>query len=61
MFGVNPFEYEWVSAGKRGKIKNVSGRAYSCAINKISVDGIEYEFIAIEISNGIWEFYTYKF
>lgn len=61
LLGINPFEYEWVSTGKRGKIKNSCGQILSCAVKKISVDGNDYEFIAVEASNGVWTFYTYKF
>lgn len=58
---MNPFEYKWTSTGKRGKIKDTYGQIQSHAIKKISVDGNDYEFIAVEISNGVWELYTYKF
>lgn len=61
VFGVNPFEYEWVPTGKRGKIKTAYGQIQSCTVNKISIDGNDYEFIAAEDSNGVWTFYTYKF
>lgn len=61
LFDINIFDYLWKPTGKRAKVKRPSGDICSCAINKITADGKENEFIAIEAGNGVWEFYTFKF
>lgn len=61
LFGIPIFDYLWESAGKRAKVHRLSGETGSYAVKKLTVDNESYEFVAIETSNGVWEFYTYRY
>ena len=61
LFGIPIFDYPWESAGKRAKIHRLSGETGSYAVKKLTMGDKSYEFVAIETSNGVWEFYTYRY
>lgn len=61
LFGIKIFDYPWESAGKRAEVRHPSGEIGSYQVKRIKVRDDSYEFIAAETSNGMWEFYTYKY
>ena len=58
LFGVNIFDYDWINTNKRVE---VSGLSYEATVYKVLIKGKEYEFVAGECSNCVWNFYLYKF
>ena len=58
LFGVNIFQYKWTDTNRRIQVSNLPDDVpvYTTVIN-----GEQYEFAATERSNGVWNFYVYKF
>lgn len=58
LFGVNIFEYDWQSTGKRVKVQDpVYGQEHIFAVWQAEIDGQIRHFAAGEFSNCVWGFY----
>lgn len=61
LFGVNIFNYEWISTGKSTIVYDpLYHQQYSFPIYEVEINGQKYTFAAGEFSNCIWGFYTYR-
>lgn len=56
LFGINVFDYDWHDTKETTFIEGEEIRIY-----RIVVNGIKYLFAAKEVSNCVWEFYTYTY
>ena len=56
LFGVNIFEYKWNYTQENAFVNGEEIRIYSVVINDT-----KRLFAAKEVSNCVWEFYTYKY
>ena len=54
LFGVNIFDYDWQTTGKRVKVD------YTFEVWQVEIDGQIHRFAAGEFSNCIWGFYLEK-
>ena len=62
LFGVNIFDYEWKSTGKKIDVKDpLYGQKHRFPIYKVLIDEKEYEFAAGEFSNCVYGFYIKKY
>lgn len=55
LFGVNIFNYQWISTGETIVLDNRTVNIYTVEIEKIM-----RKFAAVEVSNCVWAFYTYR-
>lgn len=58
LFGVNIFDFDWIDTLNRAKVNDLS---YEIPVYQVVIDGVDYEFAAVERSNCVWNFYLYKF
>ncbi len=58
LFGVNIFDFDWIDTRNRAKVNDLS---YEIPVYQVVIDGVDYEFAAVERSNCVWNFYLYKF
>lgn len=56
LFGVSIFKYPWKDCKKN---IHINGRI--AAVYSVMIDGQQYEFATTEVSNGVWEFYTFHY
>ncbi len=61
LFGVNIFNYEWESTGKRVKVRDTHGEERNFTVYTVTIDGRQYEFAAGEFSACVWGFYLEKY
>ncbi|MDE6282231.1 MAG: hypothetical protein K2M15_10700 [Oscillospiraceae bacterium] len=62
LFGVNIFDYEWESTGKRVTVRDpLYGQEYKMAVYTVMIDGQQHEFAAGEFSACVWGFYLEKY
>ena len=61
LFGVNIFDYEWVSTGRRTTLVLSNGRNLISDIFQVNIDGEINEFAAGEVSMAVWIFAVYKY
>lgn len=62
LFGVNIFDYEWESTGKRVTVRDpLHGEEYKFGVYTVTIDGQPYEFAAGEFSACVWSFYLEKY
>ena len=61
LFGVNIFDYNWQTTGKRVKSQrpDLSPRPY-LEVWQVEIDGQIHRFAAGEFSNCVWGFYLEK-
>ena len=55
LFGVNIFNYQWISTGETIMLDNRTVNIYT-----VEIDKIMRKFAAVEVSNCVWAFYTYR-
>lgn len=58
LFGVNILQYEWTDTTRQVKVSDLP---YDIPVYTTIINGEQYEFAAAERSNGVWNFYVYKF
>ena len=56
LFGVNIFDYDWQTTGKRIKVKD----PITFEVWQVEIDGQIHRFAAGEFSNCVWGFYLEK-
>ena len=61
LFGVNIFDYEWESTGKRVKVRDPHGEEHKFDVYTVTIDGQQHEFAAGEFSACVWGFYLEKY
>ncbi len=61
LFGVNIFDYEWESTGKRVKVRDPNGGERKIDVYAVTIDGQRHEFAAGEFSMCVWGFYLEKY
>lgn len=58
LFGVNIFDYDWKTTGKRVKVKDpVYHQDHIFEVWQVEIDGQLRRFAAGEFSNCVWGFY----
>ena len=58
LFGVNIFDYDWQTTGKRVKVKDpIYHQDHTFEVWQVEIDGQNYRFAAGEFSNCVWGFY----
>ena len=61
LFGVNIFDYDWQTTGKRVKVKDpIYHQDHTFEVWQVEIDGQIHRFAAGEFSNCIWGFYLEK-
>ena len=61
LFGVNIFDYDWQTTGKRVKIKDpIYHQDHTFEVWQVEIDGQIHRFAAGEFSNCVWGFYLEK-
>lgn len=59
LFGVNMFDYKWVSTPEKVKVTDSRyHREHVFPVYKVTIDGVEHTFAAGEFSNSVWGFFT---
>ena len=61
LFGVNIFDYEWESTGKRVKVRDPNSGERKIDVYAVTIDGQRHEFAAGEFSMCVWGFYLEKY
>ena len=62
LFGVNIFDYEWESTGRRVTVRDPHyGEERNFTVYTVTVDGQPHEFAAGEFSACVWGFYLEQF
>lgn len=58
LFGVNIFDYDWQTTGKRVQVKEpIYGQDCIFEIWQVKINGRQRRFAAGEFSNCVWGFY----
>ena len=58
LFGVNIFDYNWQTTGKRVKVKDpIYHQDHTFEVWQVEIDGQIHRFAAGEFSNCVWGFY----
>ena len=58
LFGVNIFDYDWQTTGKRVKVKDpIYHQDHTFEVWQVEIDGQIHRFAAGEFSNCVWGFY----
>ena len=61
LFGVNIFDYNWQTTGKRVKVKDpIYHQDHTFEVWQVEIDGQIHRFAAGEFSNCVWGFYLEK-
>ena len=61
LFGVNIFDYDWQTTGKRVKVKDpIYHQDHTFEVWQVEIDGQIHRFAAGEFSNCVWGFYLEK-
>ena len=62
LFGVNIFDYQWESTGKRVTVCSPSGReSFQFDVYTVTIDGQQHEFAAGEFRACVWGFYLERY
>lgn len=62
LFGVNIFDYEWRSIGKKARIVSpLDGSVDLLPIFSVLIDDKEHKFVCEEQSNCVYNFFVYKY
>ena len=58
LFGVNIFDYNWQTTGKRVKVQDpIYHQDYTFEVWQVEINGQIHRFAAGEFSNCVWGFY----
>ena len=61
LFGVNIFNYDWQTTGKRVKVQDpIYHQDHTFEVWQVEIDGQIHRFAAGEFSNCVWGFYLEK-
>ena len=61
LFGVNIFDYEWESTGKRVKVCAPHGEELKVDVYTVTIDGQQHEFAAGELRMAVWGFFLEQY
>ena len=61
LFGVNIFDYEWESTGKRVNVRDPHGAEHKFDVYAVTIDGQKHEFAAGEFMMAVWGFFLEKY